>query len=88
MTPQNVPEGSVVITPSQVYDEVRNCTTAVNKLLQREERNEEQRRDSAKRLDAVEVRVSVIEKRMWIAAGIFAGGGSTLGNLVGQYLTK
>jgi hypothetical protein len=63
MTSAQVPEGSVIVTPSEVYQEVRATRDAVRDLAHRMSDIPAQLRDQ-------ENRIREIERRVWSAAGV------------------
>lgn len=80
----HIPEGSVVITPAQVYAEVVRLTEAVNKLVVKDESD-----PLPARVDALEAevrglggRLTSVERKLYLAAGAAAA----LGGLAGNYL--
>jgi len=65
MTPPGtmpIPEGSVIITPGAMFDEVRRTTDAVRDLSNKLDPH------LATSIDH-EVRIRAIERRMWVAVG-------------------
>lgn len=94
---QHVPEGSVIITPGEVYSRVTALTDAVQTLLARdaederrrvEEREAAARRDSERReeIARIETRLSSVERKLWIASGFAAALGGTVGANLGRLL--
>lgn len=86
MSPE-IPEGSVVITPAQVYDKVITLTEQVTKLLASEEQDKKAREDFKSDLDKLRERVGALEQKVWLAAGFCAAGGSGAVALI-QHLAK
>lgn len=91
--PDHIPEGSVIITPAQVYDKVNKLTEAVTEMLARDQADEvaarrreaeDNRRESDRKAEikALEVRVTAVERKVYIAAGFAAA----LGGVLGGYL--
>jgi hypothetical protein len=72
-----VPEGSIVITPKEFYDGVRADITEIKAAVSPlpEMRND---------VDALDKRVSSIERRMWIATGFAAALGTGAGSFLAQ----
>lgn len=82
--PIQVPEGSVVITPAQVYNEVIHCTRSVEKLITE---NKQDRRDQDKledRVDRLDGRLSAVERRLWMITGAASAVGGILGSMAGR----
>lgn len=65
MTSAQVPEGSVIVTPSEVWQEVRATRDAVRDLAHKMDDIPAQLRDQ-------ETRLREVERRMWSAMGIIA----------------
>lgn len=83
--PENVPEGSIVITPSEVYADVKTLTERVTTLLARDEAERDDRERDRTRLDSIDSRLSKVEQKVWLAAGFCAaigGGASALASLL------
>lgn len=81
-----IPDGSIVITPSEVYADVKALTDQVTKLLARDEAEREDRDRDRTRLDKIEIRLSKVEQKIWLASGFCAaigsGAGATLVSLI------
>lgn len=91
-----IPEGSIVITPQQVYDKVNLLTDAVTSLVAQDTADKRERLEDRARLDRVEAkmatkadktavekleaRVTAIEKKLWTIAGAAAALGGGLGS--------
>lgn len=93
----DIPEGSVIITPSQVYDKVNTLTEAVQTLLNRdaeierrrtEERELATRRDTEQReeMAGIQSRLTSVERKLWLASGFAAALGGTIGANLGRLL--
>lgn len=76
----DIPEGSVIITPSQVYDKVNLLTDEVTKLLARDDAGQERRTTDARRLDAMEARLTSVEKKLLLLSGAAAALGAGVGS--------
>ena len=97
---QGIPDGSVIITPAQVYDKVNSLTEAVTELLARDKADEKRQADqkeaqlrreaeAARResdqkaeIEAIKIRLTAVERKVYIAAGFAAA----LGGILGGYL--
>lgn len=88
-----IPEGSVIITPAQVYDKVNSLTEAVTELLARDKADEkaDARRDAEAavresdrkaEIEAIKIRLVAVERKVYIASGFAAA----LGGVLGGYL--
>lgn len=84
MADQTIPEGSVVITPGEVYARVLNLTDQVTQLLAQKDRTEEQHQRLEVRVEGLEGRVARAEAKLWIITGAAA----TLGGSIGAGLGK
>lgn len=80
MTPQPVPEGSIIITPAQVYEKVTTLTDVVTRMVARDEADKESKTALAAEVTALAVRVSAIEKKIWMVTGAAAAAGGVLGS--------
>lgn len=99
-TPPPIPEGSVIITPTEIYAKVNTLTEVVTQLLARDEAEQVRRADlkevSARRdaeaavresdrkaeIEAIKIRLTAVERKVYIAAGFAAA----LGGVLGGYL--
>lgn len=96
----DIPEGSVIITPAQVYDKVNALTEAVTEMLARDKAEEKRQADlkeaalrreadAARResdqkaeVEAIKLRLSAVERKVYVASGFAAA----LGGVLGGYL--
>lgn len=74
MSPE-VPDGSIVITPKEFYDGVRNDIAEIKAAVSPLPELKTQ-------VDTLERRLSVVEKRLWIATGFATAVGFAAGVLV------
>lgn len=74
-----IPEGSIVITPTQVYDKVNLLTEQVTKLLAQDEAEVNERTEMRREIKALGERVRSLENKVWLASGFCAAIGSGLG---------
>lgn len=81
MTNQNVPEGSVIIPPYEVFNEVRALTIAVRDLIASDKADTDARTKLWEKMSELDRRVGRIETKLWFIAGIAAalGGGAGAG---------
>lgn len=77
----DIPEGSIIITPTEVYNEVKSLTEAVRTLITREEAEREDRNELKKDVAALGARVSRLEQRLFVASGFCAALGGIAGVL-------
>jgi hypothetical protein len=75
MTEHPAPAGSIVITPAELYAEVRALTIEVRDLVGRDKTDHEAIAD-------LKARVRSLEQKIWIASG----GAAALGGLAGTLL--
>jgi vacuolar-type H+-ATPase subunit D/Vma8 len=80
MSGNPIPEGSIVITPAQVYEKVTSLTDVVTKLVAQDEAEQGRAARLEQKVDAIDGRVSAIEKKIWIVTGFAAAAGGLLGN--------
>jgi hypothetical protein len=94
-----IPEGSVIITPAQVYDKVNALTDAVTELLARDKADQEtaRRRDTEDReresdrkaqVKAIELRLTAVERKVYVASGFAAAIGGVLGGWLPSVLGR
>lgn len=81
---QPIPEGSIIITPTEVYNEVKSLTEAVRKMVAQDEAEIESRRELKLRVDGLDTRLSAVERKMLI----FTGAAAALGAGVGTWLPR
>lgn len=79
---QIVPDGSIVITPAEVYGKVTGLISAVDRLIIQNEGVIRDRAEDRVGLKEVEARVSALERKVWM----IAGGAATLGGTLGSWL--
>jgi len=88
VTQQQIPAGSIIITPADLYAKVTALTDAVTELVATDKAEQRERAALAAQVAALGVRVSAIEKKIWLvtggAAAIGAGLGSWLPSALGQ----
>lgn len=76
MTAQ-IPEGSIIITPTEVYNEVKSLTDVVRQLVA------ENKADTIPQQVAdLQTRVRALEAKVWIASGFAAALGGGLGGII------
>ena len=95
-----IPEGSVVITPTEIYAKVNTLTDVVTQLLARDEADQlrqadlkeaalrretevaRREADMKAEMEAVKLRLTAVERKVYVAAGFAAA----LGGVLGGYL--
>jgi hypothetical protein len=89
MSPQpSIPEGSVVITPAEVYAKVVELTTVVTKMVAADEAEKNDRSKIEARLTTVENRVTSLNNRLWFIAGIASAAGGGIGSGIAALLAQ
>jgi hypothetical protein len=82
-----IPEGSIIITPTEVYNEVKSLTEAVRQLVAQDAAEVESRRELKARVDLLDTRLTAVERKMLLftgaAAAVGAGVGTWLPGLLG-----
>jgi len=76
-----VPDGSIVITTKELYDDVQTIKTTVQDIAA----SLGPLQDKVRELDA---RMTSVEKRMWIATGFAAAIGTSAGTFLAQVLGR
>lgn len=74
-----VPEGSIVITPKEFYDGVSNDIKEIKDAVA-------PLKDMKEEVEKLKVRVTAVEKRLWIAAGFAGAVGTGAGTVIAQAL--
>lgn len=74
-----IPEGSVVISPADIYAEVRSLTTAVQALVATDKAEANDRAAMAARVEHLDTRLSAVERKLWMVTGAAASVGGLLG---------
>lgn len=83
---RTIPEGSVIISPADVYSEVKMLTESVRTLIAKDANDPlpavvaELRTETAKLND----RVRWLEQKVWMASGMAAALGGSVGALIAQ----
>ena len=79
-----IPEGSIIITPTEVYNEVKSLTEAVRQMVANDVAEVESRRDLKARVDMLDNRLTAVERKMLL----FTGAAAALGAGVGTWLPR
>lgn len=77
-----IPEGSIVIPPTEVYNEVKALTDVVRQMVAQDAAEIESRRDLKTRVDLLDTRLTAVERKMLL----FTGAASAIGAIVGTWL--
>jgi hypothetical protein len=97
MTGQNIPEGSIVITPTEVYNEVKALTDVVRQMVANDAAEIDSRRDlksrvetlkieTDARLDKFDTRLTAVERKMLMFTGAAAAAGAGIGTWLPRVL--
>lgn len=63
-SPQQVPEGAIIITPAEVYAEVRSLTEVVRELVAKDRAD-----NTAAEMAELKKDVTTLKRAMWVLAG-------------------
>jgi hypothetical protein len=85
---QSVPDGSVIITPAEVYSKVVALTEVVTKMVATDEADATSRKNLERRLGKVEDDVAAIKQRLWFVAGIASAAGGGIGSALAAVLSQ
>lgn len=85
---QQVPDGSVIITPGEVYSRVIALTEVVTTMVASDAADADSRRDIKSRLAKVEDDVAVIKSRLWFVAGVASAAGGGIGSALAAVLSQ
>lgn len=77
----SIPEGSIVITPVEVYNEVKSLTDEVRKLVAAQAAD-----PTPSAVADHEQRIRRLERALWIGVGIAAAAGSAVGSAASSLL--
>lgn len=83
-TPSPIPEGSIIITPAEVYNEVKSLTDAVRSLIASDAADVLARNTLQEHVDKLDTRLSAVERKMLL----FTGAAAALGAGVGTWLPR
>ena len=81
-----IPEGSIIITPTEVYNEVKSLTDAVRDLISADKQDVQVRAELRLRVDAIDSRLSAVEKKMLLFTGAAAAAGAGIGTWLPRVL--
>lgn len=83
-----VPEGSVIITPGEIYGEVKELTREVRDLITADKAESRERAKLEAKVDTLDTRVSAIERKLWILTGAAATAGGAIGSTIVPLLQR
>jgi hypothetical protein len=75
-----IPEGSIVITPADMYGEVKALTIAVRDLIASDKAESSERAELKAEVRRLRVEVDAINKKLWMMTGAAAAVGGGLGS--------
>ena len=81
-----IPDGSIIITPTEVYNEVKSLTDAVRDLIASDKADEQQRADLRLRVDQLDTRLTAVERKMLLFTGAAAAAGAGIGTWLPRVL--
>jgi hypothetical protein len=81
-----IPEGSIIITPTEVYNEVKSLTEAVRQLVAQDAAEVESRRELKARVDSLDTRLTAVERKMLLFTGAAAAAGAGIGTWLPRVL--
>ena len=83
-----IPEGSVVISPADIYAEVRSLTKAVTDLVATDKAEANDRADLRAKVTQLDTRLSAVERKLWMVTGAAAAAGGGLGAWLPSLLNR
>ena len=75
-----IPEGSIIITPAEVYAKVTALTDAVTELVATDKAEQKDRAALEAKVERIDSRLSAVEKKLWMITGAAAAAGGVLGS--------
>jgi len=76
----HIPEGSVVITPAEIFTEVRTLTVEVRDLITADKAEQRDRAKLETRVESLDTRLTAVERRIWLITGAAATAGGAIGS--------
>ena len=86
MSGQQIPEGSIIITPAEVYNEVKSLTEVVRALVAQDAAETQRAKDRDARLDKLDSRLTAVERKLLLATGAAAAAGAGVGTWLPRLL--
>lgn len=77
---QPIPEGSIIITPAEVYAKVTALTDAVTELVATDKAEAKERAELKAKVEGIETRLTAVERKIWMVTGAAATAGGLLGS--------
>ena len=81
-----IPDGSIIITPTEVYNEVKSLTDAVRDLIASDKADVDQRTKLEQRVDKLDTRLTAVERKMLLFTGAAAAAGAGIGTWLPRVL--
>jgi hypothetical protein len=81
-----IPEGSIIITPTEVYNEVKSLTDAVRDLIAADKADIAERVKLEQRVDKLDTRLTAVERKMLLFTGAAAAAGAGVGTWLPRVL--
>lgn len=81
-----IPEGSIIITPTEVYNEVKSLTEAVREDRAARKADEQQRADLRTMVEKLDSRLTAVERKMLLFTGAAAAAGAGIGTWLPRVL--
>jgi hypothetical protein len=82
-----IPEGSIIITPTEVYNEVKSLTDAVRDLIAADKADIAERVKLEQRVDKLDTRLTAVERKMLLFTGAAAAAGAGVGTWLPRVLS-
>jgi hypothetical protein len=86
MSQPPIPEGSIIITPTEVYNEVKSLTDAVRDLIASDKADIAERTKLELRVDKLDTRLTAVERKMLLFTGAAAAAGAGIGTWLPRVL--
>ena len=83
-----IPEGSVVISPADIYAEVRSLTKAVTELVGSDKAEAAERATLRAKVEQIDTRLTAVERKLWMVTGAAAAVGGGMGAWLPSLLNK
>jgi len=81
-----IPEGSIIITPTEVYNEVKALTIAVRELVASDKSEADERAALKNKVDQLDTRLTAVERKLLLATGFAAACGAGAGSWLSTLL--
>ena len=81
-----IPDGSIIITPTEVYNEVKALTDVVRQLVAQDAAEVEKSRNLTARVDQLDTRLTAVERKMLLFTGAAAAAGAGIGTWLPRVL--